>query len=67
MFRHFSTKIRELFNKEDYINGLLYHPEDSRHRPKFVGGLPHVCVSLCHIILQLLAHAGRLILLYGTW
>ena len=33
-----------------------YFPEDDRKRPKHVGGLPHVCISLFLIMVQLLEY-----------
>ena len=32
-----------------------------------LGGLPHVCMLLYLIIVQLLEHIWRFVLLHGTW
>jgi hypothetical protein len=44
-----------------------YLPEEGRKRPKHVGGLPHVCISLYHIIVQLLVHIRRINFMRGKY
>ena len=38
-----------------------YLPEDGRKRPRHIGGLPHVCILLYLIIVQLLEYIWRLV------
>jgi len=55
MFHLLSAIFSEVFNKEKYSNGQLYHTHiDGRKRQKHVEGLPHICVSLYLHIAQFL-------------
>jgi len=46
---------------------VAYFPEDDCKRLNVLGGLPHVCMLLYLIIVQLLEYIWRFVLLHGTW
>jgi hypothetical protein len=59
-FNHFNicilTLLLHVYDKYPLLYFFYYLSEDGLKRPKHIGGLPHVCVLLYLIVVQLLEY-----------